>query len=330
MEDSLYEERKTPAGFLVKVRLAKMTYVVFTDQGPEVPRGSKNKSIVVSVPNVAFLGSEFNLGHFRLGELSFVNVKGGKLVIPYQHGYSNEIKTIFLSTGSASDILPVVVQHFQNKEELIHNCENSNPFNHLIVDEDIPRTDMVSLKIRFPSMNILVIKKKIVSTPDRISAVAAEKGDKVVDFNAVRATDVISNSNLNQYSQNPVFLARIHLRNMELDKVKQLLFDFKLSTQDVTFIRTFLEVMIKNEFSKDELRVNKDKLIALNEAFRLSVQILGWEVDNFEMEIQKGLGKDIAAMLYTLLSKEQDECRELEKELVLWEWKLRVKKILST
>lgn len=39
--DSLYEERKTPGGFLVKVRLAKMTYVVFTQKGPEVPRGSK-------------------------------------------------------------------------------------------------------------------------------------------------------------------------------------------------------------------------------------------------------------------------------------------------
>jgi hypothetical protein len=330
MEDSLYEERKTPAGFLVKVRLAKMTYVVFTDQGPEVPRGSKTKSIVVPVPRVAFLGTDFNLSHFRLGELSFVNVKQGKLVIPYQHGLSNEIKTIFVSTGSQSDVLPVIVYHFEEKDALVAECEKSDIFNHLIVDEDIPRTDMVTLKIRFPKMNILVIKKKITNVADLKKEQEKSKDEKIVDFSRLRATDVINNSNLNQHSQNPVFLARIHLRNMELDKVKQLLLDFKLSPQDVTFIRTFLEVMIRNEFNKPELQTNKEKLIALNEAFGLSVLILDGRVDEFEARLESGFTRDIAAMIFTLLSKEQDECKEIERELILWEWKLRVKKMMDS
>jgi hypothetical protein len=328
MEDNLYEERKTPAGFLVKVRLAKMTYVVFSESGPETPRGSKNKSIVVSVPRVAFLGNEFNLSHFRLNELSFVNVKAGKLVIPYQHGGTNEIKTIFVSTGSSCDILPVVVYHFKNKESLIKECENKDPFHFLIVDEEIPRTDMVTLKIRFPSMNILVIKKKISSLESKPGNIPMADS-KVVDFNKVRATDVINQSNLNQYSQNPVFLARIHLRNMELDKVKQLLLDFKLNAQDVAFIRTFLEVMIRNEFNKTELKANKDKLAALNEAFRLSTLILDGKVEDFEKELEeKKFSRDIAAMIYALLEKEQDECKEVERELILWEWKLLTKKLM--
>lgn len=54
MDDTVYEERKTPAGFLVKVRLSKLTYVVFTDSGPEVPKGARNNSIVVNVPRVGF------------------------------------------------------------------------------------------------------------------------------------------------------------------------------------------------------------------------------------------------------------------------------------
>lgn len=340
MDDNLYEERKTPAGYLVKVRLAKMTYVVFTDSGPEVPRGAKNRSIVVNVPKVAFLGEEFNLSHFRIGELSFVNVKSGKLVIPYQHGNSSEIKTIFVSSGSASDVLPVIIHHFNKKEELIHACEGGESFHHLVVDEEIPRTDMVTLKIRYPTMNILVIKKKIATTSavsnravagieaGRAQADGGSEDSKVVDFNKVRATDVVSNSNLNQYSQNPVFLARIHLRNMELDKVKQLLLDFKLSSQDVSFIRTFLDVMIRNEFNKEELKTNRSKLVALNEAFRLSLFILDMKVKEFEEELDKGFNKEIASMIYTLLSKEQDESREKEQEIILWEWKLRVKKMM--
>lgn len=328
MEDTLYEERKTPGGFLIKVRLAKMTYVVFTNDGPEVPRGSKSKSIVVPVPRVAFLGSDFNLSHFRLSELSFVNVKAGKLVIPYQHGNSNEIKTIFVASGSASDILPVLVQHFTTKENLVKECEVSEIFHYLIVDEDLPRTDMVTLKIRFPAMNILVIKKKISSLESKVEK-QASPDNKVVDFSKVRATDVITNSNLNQYSQNPVFLARIHLRNMELDKVKQLLLDFKLNGQDVAFIRTFLEVMIRNEFNKPELKASREKLVALNEAFRLSTLILDSQIDEFEKELaEKKFSREIAAMIYALLSKEQDESREIERELILWEWKLLTKKLM--
>ncbi|PJE02795.1 MAG: hypothetical protein CK427_06995 [Leptospira sp.] len=328
MEDTLYEERKTPGGFLIKVRLAKMTYVVFTNDGPEVPRGSKSKSIVVPVPRVAFLGSDFNLSHFRLSELSFVNVKAGKLVIPYQHGNSNEIKTIFVATGSASDILPVLVQHFTTKENLVKECEVSEIFHYLIVDEDLPRTDMVTLKIRFPAMNILVIKKKISSLESKVEK-QASPDNKVVDFSKVRATDVITNSNLNQYSQNPVFLARIHLRNMELDKVKQLLLDFKLNGQEVAFIRTFLEVMIRNEFNKPELKASREKLVALNEAFRLSTLILDSQIDEFEKELaEKKFSREIAAMIYALLSKEQDESREIERELILWEWKLLTKKLM--
>ncbi len=335
MEDTLYEERKTPAGFLVKVRLSKMTYVVFTDKGPEIPRGSKNKSIVVPVPKVAFLGEEFDLSHFRLGELNFVNVKGGKMVIPYQHGGSKEIKTILLSTGSSSDVLPVVVSHFRSKNELIQKCDEGETFHHLVVDEGLPRTDMVGLKIRYPALNILVIKKKVnlshsTESADR-SVPSHEPGNRdVVDFSKVRATDVANNLNLNQYSQNPVFLARIHLRNLDLDKVKQLLLDFKLSSQDVGFIRTFLDVMIRNEGNKRELAEVKDKLLALNEAFRLSVLILDLNVPEFEKELNQGFRKEIASMIYALLAKEQLECKEKEKEIILWEWKLRVKKMLQT
>ena len=71
-EDQQYEERKTPAGFLVKVRLAKLTYVVFTPKGPEVPKGAKNNSIIVPVPRVVFLGDDFNLSPFRLKQFILI------------------------------------------------------------------------------------------------------------------------------------------------------------------------------------------------------------------------------------------------------------------
>jgi hypothetical protein len=158
-KDHQYEERKTPEGFLVKVRLSKMTYVVFTPKGPEVPKGAKNNSIIVPVPRVVFLGEDFNLSHFRMGDLSFVNVKNGKLMIPYQHGGAREIKTINLNSGSESDILPVIIYHFANVKDLSSLTEKNIEFQHIVADEGLQRNDMVSLKIRYPYMNIFLLKK---------------------------------------------------------------------------------------------------------------------------------------------------------------------------
>ncbi|EQA46568.1 hypothetical protein LEP1GSC050_0364 [Leptospira broomii serovar Hurstbridge str. 5399] len=335
--DSLYEERKTPAGFLVKVRLAKMTYVVFTTKGPEIPKGAKNQSIVVPVPRVAFLGEEFDLSHFRLGELSFVNVRQGKLVIPYQHTSSgNEVRTIFLNSGSECDILPVIIFHYKEVEEFLRAKEEGVELHHLVLDEEFPRQDLVTLKIRFPSLNMLIIKRKVAQKLEAPGGVMPGKEElerslreesSIVDFNKVRATDLLEKGNLNMHSMNPVFLARVHLRKVELEKVKQLLLDFSLRPEEVVFIRTFLEVMIRNDEKKEELVSWKVKLQNLDEGFRLAGLILEMKEMEFEVELDKGFSKEIASMVYALLEKEQSEADTKEKEIILWEWKLRTKRL---
>jgi len=330
-DDHQYEERKTPEGYLVKVRLSKMTYVVFTPKGPEVPKGAKNNSIIVNVPRVVFLGDDFNLSHFRMGDLSFVNVKNGKLLIPYQHGGAKEIKTINLNSGSESDILPVIIYHFNTLKELGTLSEKKIDFQHIVADEGLQKNDMVSLKIRYPSVNIFLLKKKMTTAVDpQIALPSDEKGTaKPIDTDssgiALRAT----NSNLNVHSENPVFLSRIHLRNMELDKVKQLLFDFNLNLEDVMFIRTFLDVMIKNKDDKEELRLNKEKLVTLDEIFRLSELIIKNDEVHFEAEIDKGLTKDVAYMVYALLEKYQENAESIEQEIMYWDWKYQAKRLMQ-
>lgn len=130
------------------------------------------------------------------------------------------------------------------------------------------------------------------------------------------------------YSENPVFLARIHLRNLELDKVKQLLFDFNLKGEDIIFIRTFLDVMIKNVNNKEELNTNKDKVRVLDEIFRLAVLIINHSEAEFELELEKGLAKDVAYMVYALLEKYQEQSKSIEEEIMLWEWKYRARRLM--
>jgi hypothetical protein len=328
--DHQYEERKTPSGFLVKVRLSKMTYVVFTPKGPEVPKGAKNNSIIVTVPRVVFLGDEFSLSHFRLGELNFVNVKNGKLVIPYQHGGSREIKTIFLNSGSESDILPVIIYHYNTVKEVAALAEKNIEFHHIVADETLQRSDMVALKIRYPTVNILILKKKITVQQDPTSAMLPdEKGEnRPIDDSSAATLRATNNTNLNMNSDNPVFLSRIHLRNLELDKVKQLLFDFDLTPEDIMFIRTFLDVMIRNVNNKQELDVNKEKLQTLDEIFRLAAMIVKHDETDFEIELEKGLSKEVAYMIYALLEKYQENAGNIEEEIMFWEWKYRARRLM--
>ena len=202
-----------------------------------------------------------------------------------------------------------------------------------MIDEDFPRQDMVSLKIRFPVLNILIIKRKIAAqNPKEEQAQGGTSTEKeIVNADKVRATDILaSGSNLNMFSGNPVFLARIHLRNMELDKVRQILFDFKLVKDDVMFIRTFLAVMLKNENKKEELWLNYDKLKTLDEIFRLAVLILQKEVLEFETELEKGFSKEVANMIYALLEKNQEEVEDEEEKIMLWEWKYRTKRMTGS
>jgi hypothetical protein len=196
---------------------------------------------------------------------------------------------------------------------------------------------MVTLKIRFPTINILILKKKINVTQNTASKLPVVSGTAtdpkvealVVDADKARAADLAtSSSNLNMFSNNPVFLARIHLRNLELDKVKQLLFDFNLKGEDIIFIRTFLEVMLKNVNDKEELRLNREKVKILDEIFRLSTMIVNQDEMEFEKELEKGLSKDVAYMIYALLEKYQEQSKNIEEEIMLWEWKYRARRLM--
>jgi hypothetical protein len=155
------EERKTPGGFTLRVHRATMTYEVISRKGPEVPRNSKTNLSIVKVPRIIFLGASFNLSHFRLADLTYVNAKSGKLQVPYQYEGGSDIKIISVPTGSDSDVLPIIPYQYNSLKEVVHAAEQGLEFQNIIVDESSPKNEMVNLKIRFPSVNILILRKKV-------------------------------------------------------------------------------------------------------------------------------------------------------------------------
>ena len=74
--------------------------------------------------------------------------------------------------------------------------------------------------------------------------------------------------NLNMMSSNPVFLARIHLRTMDLSKINQLLLDFEITALDTEYILSFLQAALDSAETDPVMMKNKPVLLDLLNSFK--------------------------------------------------------------
>ena len=87
--------------------------------------------------------------------------------------------------------------------------------------------------------------------------------------------------------------------------------------------------MIKNKENKEELAVNKEKIETLDEIFRLAELIIKHDEVHFELEMEKGLSKDVAYMIYALLEKYQENANNIEEEIMFWDWKYQDRRLMQ-
>ncbi len=157
--DSGVDERKSPKGFRIRVLLDSLRFTIMTPGGfPELIHGSIDP---IPAPRVVFLGSQFELGHFPLGDLTFVNAKDGKMIIPYQYGGSTDMKTILIPADSQADMLPVIIYNFKNTKDITTQSVIMGLSKHIVVDETLPKNEMVGIKVRYPLTNVYIQKKKL-------------------------------------------------------------------------------------------------------------------------------------------------------------------------
>ncbi|MCB1142715.1 MAG: hypothetical protein H7A24_04250 [Leptospiraceae bacterium] len=154
MEDSLIVTKKSPKGYSIKVNIEKNLFEIY------LPDGSKENLPENSVNKVLFLGSNFNLKHFYLGEVVYLNAQDKKLHIPYSTTGGFDKKILSIPCPSSSDLFPVILYHYHDSKDAVKASSMGFHFKHIIVDENLPKNEMVTIKVRFPNVNILIQKKK--------------------------------------------------------------------------------------------------------------------------------------------------------------------------
>ena len=257
------EELRTPAGRVVKIRLDRMTAVVFgQDNRPEVVRLRGRETMEQPVPGILFVGEDFGVA-VQPESFHLVENRGNRLRIPYK-SHTGQIHHVGIANPSAADAFPVYVRHCRNVRDFIGMDDGRVTFGYMVVSSELPRMDTVALRVRHPDAQILVVKAPAPS--------AGEQGR--VDGSKVRASDLAHTERGKSLTGNPVFRARIHLRLLELDLVRDLIGASEISPDEVDFICTFLDLMIRNDQNRTELTAAKPELEELAHLFRAAALVL--------------------------------------------------------
>lgn len=288
-------EFKTPAG----LRLSVTDWVCQAQRIGSPPREHP-------VPEVVFVGSLLR-GQVTSGPVLFA-VKKGRVLIPYGGMKNGEPNRLGLPCPPDVDQFPAVLVRLDSVREVL-SLPPSAGKRFIVVDDSVPRIDLITLKVKQPQAQVLVVHAPESAAP--------------ADHRKVRAADLVQAGQGDELQQNPVFMARVHLRNLELPMVRDLLVEFEMSSEEIQFVRTFLQLMIRNDRQQADLRAAQRDLLHLDELYRLAGVLASGDRPAFDREleaIQPGLARD----LLPLVARRRARAPGREDQIYFWECEFRL------
>jgi hypothetical protein len=125
----------------------------------------------------------------------------------------------------------------------------------MIHDFDIKSTpDIVCVDNRIPDYDVVIIKQRY-----KMNKIYKLRSDDANIPNTQRVRAV----NLNMISTNIIFLAIIHIRNVDIAKMNQLMLDFEITEFEIEYILTFID----EAYKLNQNERGKYMLESLKEAF---------------------------------------------------------------
>lgn len=291
-------EEKTPKGITIKVLIDKSRFLAFDRKGGSIYADDSRTKVLHEIPDIVFIGENFILPKSdRRGDFTLLKVLKEKAIIPFSWRNAKKTRYLLIRIGSQLDLIPVKLKRVSHIPELVKELEAGLKPNFLVVDSSITRGDIMIIKNRYAAANVVLVDE----TSQTITVDPMGSGDEIpVDR---RATDIAREININMMSNNPVFLARLHLRELNFSKVNQLLFDFDLSAGDSEYILSFLETMITRAREKEELAKNLGKIESLRNAFLFYLHLLARRESDIKKMVNEANALTDVASYRTLIAK---------------------------
>jgi len=312
----LYIEKKSNSNYIIRVNTTRNTFMVFKDNSPVKNLKIKSNSIVHELPQVIFLGKEFDLKAIYQDRIGFFDVQSNQIYIPFWVKGVSDVRHVKLPAYIESDMLPVCVYHF-NTFHFGSIPISLSGMNYFVVDTRVDREILIRLKMHFPMSRIVVYRGE----KDTLL------GKNTVDNYAnVRAVDIEQKADVGFLSNNPAYAARLYLRKLDFEKFETILYKFKLDLNLVLTILSFLHIL------KERANVSSDLTLQINNinhfvgiltfmqtVFKNDVRFLEqrWEEYNFDVVMSQKLLSFIQAQknFYHDLDKDNELFIALDKTI---------------
>ena len=310
-----YIEEKTPKGFTLKVIVKKSSFLVFDQSGGTVYSDPEGLKVIHRIPIIAFLGSTFAIRNRKISDFTLFKVSKNKIVIPFFMANERDIRYILLDTAETIDMMPVRILLIPSIMSVVREADPNMRPDLFIIDRGITANDVVLVKNRVPGAKV-VLADEIARTAGAPREVSSEEME--------RAVDEVKSINLNMMSQNPVFLSRVHLRQLDLSKVKQLLLDFDMSVPDAGFIHTFITSMLSKADGDEQLRPQKARLLELAEDFQFYIAVMNRSENDVNAMIDAIDDQKKISSFMTLIAKARSILEAQSDALLITEFENRI------
>lgn len=321
-----YIEEKTPAGITIKVLLKSWDYTAFDRNGSVIHSSETGGNVLHKVPVIAFFGKYLVPVVNIDTELAFYKVIKDEIVIPYNELVHHKRKYLFLKSSEALDLVPVRAIKINSIYNLVRGIENGIQFNYVVLDKSISQNEIVVIKNRCPSA--IIIQTGIIGLEEKEYTSENIKELDTTSVDKIGEAENEIEKNLNIMSNNPVFLAKIHLKKLALSNVNQILLDFDISSLEAEYMLRFIETMLSGKEYNEEVDKARPKLEAQADAFRFYINL----VNKNDTEIRKMINgidnlsklssfSTLLAKVKILFSKQEDLLLLTEYENLLFEIK---------
>ncbi len=299
-----FNEERTPDGLLIKILLDKWQFLAFDKKGRSIYVDSEGRGILHRVPLIIFVGRDFEVRREYEREYHLLKVRDGQIIVPYLDRKDLKTKYFFIPTDKALDLIPVRIKTVPNIAFMVKEIDVTLEPDYVAIDDSVTSNDIIIIKSRYKVDDVIFV----------------ELVNNVAVNDQMMLPDDDRPVNLNIMSSNPVFLARIHLRNMALSQLNQLLLDFEIAALDTEYIIKFIEELLEKEDSDESVQKNRQMLIDIRDAFQFYLYLLQRNDDEVKEMIQTIESPQKLAPYRTLVSKVQALHPEKEEQLIYTEY----------
>jgi hypothetical protein len=323
-----YIEEKTPGGITIKVIFKSWEYTAFNRNGSVIHTNETGGNVLHKVPVIAFFGKYLSPVVNVDSELTFYKIIKNEIVVPYLELAHNKRKYLFLKSSENLDLIPVRVIKISSIYNLVRGIESGILFNYIVLDKSISKNEIVVIKNRCPSA--VIIQTGIIGENEEDEDRDTWNKSEEDSFKEITSESELE-KNLNIMSNNPVFLAKIHLKKLALSNVNQILLDFDISSLEAEYMLRFIETMLAGKELNEEIEKARPKLEAQADAFRFYINLLNKNDIEIRKMIEKIDNVNMVSAYNTLLvkvkllfSKQEDILLLTEYENLLFEKKDKI------